>query len=74
MQRVGVIGLGKMGLPIARNLMEHGFAVIGYRGSGSAELAEAGGHRRGLRGRGRGAGGRPAVDRPGHRRRGSAAR
>ena len=43
MQRVGVIGLGKMGLPIARNLMEHGFAVIGYRRSGSAELAEAGG-------------------------------
>ena len=43
MQRVGVIGLGKMGLPIARNLMEHGFAVIGYRRSGSAELSEAGG-------------------------------
>ena len=43
MQRVGVIGLGKMGLPIARNLMERGFAVIGYRRSGSAELAEAGG-------------------------------
>ena len=35
MQRVGVIGLGKMGLPIARNLMESGFEVIGYRRSGS---------------------------------------
>lgn len=43
MDRVGVIGLGKMGLPIARNLMERGFAVTGYRRSGSAELTEAGG-------------------------------
>src|ERR1700760_1500077 len=43
MQRVGVIGLGVMGLPIARNLMERGFEVIGYRRSGSPELAEAGG-------------------------------
>jgi L-threonate 2-dehydrogenase len=43
MERVGVIGLGKMGLPIARNLMERGFAVIGYRRSGSPELADAGG-------------------------------
>src|SRR5579864_339029 len=41
--RVGVIGLGKMGLPIARNLMERGFDVIGYRRHGSPELAEAGG-------------------------------
>ena len=29
-KRVGVIGLGKMGLPIARRLAERGFAVIGY--------------------------------------------
>ena len=43
MYRVGVIGLGKMGLPIARNLMERGFEVIGYRRSGSPELAAAGG-------------------------------
>jgi 3-hydroxyisobutyrate dehydrogenase len=43
MQRVGVIGLGVMGLPIARNLMERGFEVIGYRRSGSPGLAEAGG-------------------------------
>jgi 3-hydroxyisobutyrate dehydrogenase len=41
--RVGVIGLGKMGLPIARNLMERGFEVIGYRRRGSPELAGAGG-------------------------------
>ena len=28
---VGIIGLGKMGLPIAANLLEHGFTVVGYR-------------------------------------------
>jgi putative dehydrogenase len=41
--RVGVIGLGKMGLPIAQNLTERGFEVIGYRRHGSPELAAAGG-------------------------------
>jgi putative dehydrogenase len=43
MDRVGVIGLGKMGLPIAMNLMARGFRVTGYRRSGSPELAAAGG-------------------------------
>ena len=43
MDRVGVIGLGKMGLPIAMNLMERGFRVTGYRRSGSPELKAAGG-------------------------------
>ncbi len=43
MERVGVIGLGKMGLPIAQNLLERGFTVTGYRRSGSPELAAAGG-------------------------------
>ena len=43
MDRVGVIGLGKMGLPIAMNLMARGFHVTGYRRSGSPELAAAGG-------------------------------
>ena len=38
-----MIGLGKMGLPIARNLMDRGFQVIGYRRHGSPELVEAGG-------------------------------
>ena len=41
-----VIGLGKMGLPIARNLTERGFAVTGYCRSGSPELAAAGGTQR----------------------------
>jgi L-threonate 2-dehydrogenase len=40
MQRVGVIGLGKMGLPIAGNLLDRGFEVIGYRRHGSPELAD----------------------------------
>jgi putative dehydrogenase len=43
MVTVGVIGLGKMGLPIARNLMERGFTVVGHRRSGSPELLAAGG-------------------------------
>jgi putative dehydrogenase len=43
MKRVGMIGLGKMGMPIARNLMERGFEVIGYRRRGSPELTAAGG-------------------------------
>jgi L-threonate 2-dehydrogenase len=43
MDRVGIIGLGKMGMPIARNLAERGFEVIGYRRSGSPELSASGG-------------------------------
>jgi 3-hydroxyisobutyrate dehydrogenase-like beta-hydroxyacid dehydrogenase len=43
MDRVGIIGLGKMGMPIARNLAERGFEVIGYRRSGSPELTASGG-------------------------------
>ena len=41
--RVAVIGLGRMGLPIARNLLERGFAVTGYRRTPSGELAASGG-------------------------------
>ena len=43
MDRVGVIGLGRMGLPIAMNLMSRGFGVTGYRRCGSPELVKAGG-------------------------------
>jgi len=43
MYRVGMIGLGKMGLPIARNLVERGFQIIGYRRSVLPELAALGG-------------------------------
>lgn len=43
--RVAVIGLGKMGLPIARNLLERGFEVTGYRRAPGTELVDAGGRR-----------------------------
>jgi 3-hydroxyisobutyrate dehydrogenase-like beta-hydroxyacid dehydrogenase len=29
---VGIVGIGKMGLPVALSLLEHGFTVYGYRG------------------------------------------
>jgi putative dehydrogenase len=45
--RVAVIGLGKMGLPIARNLTERGFEVTGYRRSPGTALSEAGGQQAG---------------------------
>jgi UDP-N-acetyl-D-mannosaminuronate dehydrogenase len=28
---VGIVGIGKMGLPVALSLLEHGFAVYGHR-------------------------------------------
>lgn len=40
---VGIIGVGKMGLPIAVNLIERGHVVTGYRRSGCEELVAAGG-------------------------------
>jgi putative dehydrogenase len=40
---IGVIGLGRMGLPISENLIERGFAVVGYRRHPSAELVALGG-------------------------------
>ncbi len=43
MTTVGVIGLGKMGLPIARNLLARGFPVVGYRRTPSHELESIGG-------------------------------
>ena len=43
MTTVGIIGLGKMGLPIAQNLMDRGLNVVGYRRSGTSELTALGG-------------------------------
>ncbi len=40
---VGIIGLGKMGLPIAANLLEHGFTVVGYRRHMSDDFVVMGG-------------------------------
>ena len=45
MTDVGIIGLGKMGMPIARNLLERGFGVVGFRRTPGDGLAEAGGVR-----------------------------
>ena len=45
MQTIGIIGLGKMGMPIARNLLAKGFGVTGFRRTPSDELDEAGGKR-----------------------------
>ncbi len=41
--RVGVIGLGQMGMPIALNLIERGLQVTGHRRHPATELIEAGG-------------------------------
>jgi 6-phosphogluconate dehydrogenase (decarboxylating) len=35
---VGIIGIGKMGLPVALSLLEHGFTVYGYRGVNSIQI------------------------------------
>jgi putative dehydrogenase len=40
---VGIVGLGKMGLPVAISLLEHGFAVSGYRRHMSADFISRGG-------------------------------
>jgi 3-hydroxyisobutyrate dehydrogenase len=45
MTTVGIIGLGKMGMPIARNLMAKDFRVVGFRRTPGEGLAEAGGVR-----------------------------
>lgn len=43
METVGLIGLGKIGLPIAENLIKSGYRVLGYRRSGMADFERAGG-------------------------------
>ncbi|HLW59250.1 MAG TPA: NAD(P)-dependent oxidoreductase [bacterium] len=46
MKRVGMIGLGEMGLPMAKNLVRRGFEAVGFdlRGDPCRALAQAGGH------------------------------
>src|SRR5918994_4340835 len=41
---VGIIGLGRIGWPIAENLLAAGWAVHGYRRSPMDELTASGGH------------------------------
>ena len=43
-QRVGVIGLGEIGLPAATNLIKVGFEVVGFSLTNMDCFAEAGGH------------------------------
>ncbi len=40
---IGIVGIGKMGLPVALSLLEHGFAVSGYRRHMSADFMSRGG-------------------------------
>jgi L-threonate 2-dehydrogenase len=42
-QRIGLIGIGLIGLPIAKHLIGAGYDVIGYRRSAAAEFEQAGG-------------------------------
>jgi 3-hydroxyisobutyrate dehydrogenase-like beta-hydroxyacid dehydrogenase len=43
MNTVGLIGIGKIGLPVADNLIKSGYRVIGYRRSSLDEFAKIGG-------------------------------
>jgi 3-hydroxyisobutyrate dehydrogenase len=43
METVGFIGVGKIGLPIAENLIKSGYRVLGYRRSSLAEFEKIGG-------------------------------
>lgn len=43
MQTVGLIGVGKIGLPIAENLIKSGYRVLGYRRSSLADFERLGG-------------------------------
>jgi 3-hydroxyisobutyrate dehydrogenase-like beta-hydroxyacid dehydrogenase len=42
-QTIGVIGLGKIGLPMAENLIKSGYRLIGFRRSSMAEFEKLGG-------------------------------
>lgn len=43
MQKIGFIGIGKIGLPICEHLIRTGYTVIGYRRSSLAEFEKLGG-------------------------------
>jgi 3-hydroxyisobutyrate dehydrogenase-like beta-hydroxyacid dehydrogenase len=43
METVGLIGVGKIGLPIAENLIKSGYRVLGYRRGSLAEFEQIGG-------------------------------
>src|SRR6266571_114803 len=43
METVGLVGVGKIGLPIAQNLIKSGYRVLGYRRGSLAEFENIGG-------------------------------
>jgi 3-hydroxyisobutyrate dehydrogenase len=43
METVGLVGIGKIGLPIAENLIKSGYRVLGYRRGAMAEFEKIGG-------------------------------
>lgn len=43
MQTIGVIGLGKIGLPMAENLIKSGYRLVGYRRSDMTDFKKIGG-------------------------------
>jgi 3-hydroxyisobutyrate dehydrogenase-like beta-hydroxyacid dehydrogenase len=43
METIGFVGLGKIGLPIAENLLKSGYRVLGYRRSSMADFEKLGG-------------------------------
>jgi 3-hydroxyisobutyrate dehydrogenase len=43
METIGLVGIGKIGLPIAHNLIKSGYRVLGYRRSTMAEFEKIGG-------------------------------
>jgi 3-hydroxyisobutyrate dehydrogenase len=47
---LGLIGIGQLGLPVARNLLQAGYTVSGYRRSAAPEFQAAGGRRLGTPG------------------------
>src|SRR6516225_7439040 len=43
MQTVGFVGVGKIGMPIAQNLIKSGYRVVGFRRSSLEEFEKIGG-------------------------------
>ena len=43
METIGVVGVGKIGLPISENLIKSGYRVLGYRRSSLADFEKIGG-------------------------------
>ena len=43
METIGLIGVGRIGLPIAENLIKSGYRVLGYRRGSLADFEEIGG-------------------------------